>query len=75
MPAYKYSTAWRSHRSILRIPIRGPTPFILIIPHGHQDISAHATLLRKAGMILAQLEDDAGVELENIIDEKGKMLV
>jgi hypothetical protein len=26
-------------------------------------------------MILAQLEDDAGVELENIIDEKGKMLV
>ena len=26
-------------------------------------------------MILADLEDDAGVELENIIDEKGKMLV
>jgi hypothetical protein len=26
-------------------------------------------------MILAELEDDAGVELENIIDEKGKMLV
>ena len=26
-------------------------------------------------MILAQLEDDSGVELENIIDEKGKMLV
>jgi acetolactate synthase I/II/III large subunit len=26
-------------------------------------------------MILASLEDDAGVELENIIDEKGKMLV
>jgi hypothetical protein len=26
-------------------------------------------------MILAQLEDDAGVGLENIIDEKGKMLV
>ena len=26
-------------------------------------------------MILAALEDDAGVELENIIDEKGKMLV
>ncbi|MBV9910571.1 MAG: biosynthetic-type acetolactate synthase large subunit, partial [Hyphomicrobiales bacterium] len=26
-------------------------------------------------MILAELEDDAGVELDNIIDEKGKMLV
>jgi acetolactate synthase I/II/III large subunit len=26
-------------------------------------------------MILAALEDDAGVELDNIIDEKGKMLV
>ena len=26
-------------------------------------------------MILAALEDDAGIELENIIDEKGKMLV
>jgi len=26
-------------------------------------------------MILAELEDDAGVELDNVIDEKGKMLV
>ena len=26
-------------------------------------------------MIMAELEDDAGVELDNIIDEKGKMLV
>ena len=26
-------------------------------------------------MMLADLGDDAGVELENIIDEKGKMLV
>ena len=26
-------------------------------------------------MMLAELEDDAGVELDNIIDEKGKMLV
>ena len=26
-------------------------------------------------MIMAELEDDAGIELENVIDEKGKMLV
>ena len=26
-------------------------------------------------MILAELSDDAGVELGNVIDEKGKMLV
>jgi hypothetical protein len=24
---------------------------------------------------MAELEDDAGVELDNVIDEKGKMLV
>ena len=26
-------------------------------------------------MIMAELEDDAGVELDNVIDEKGRMLV
>jgi acetolactate synthase-1/2/3 large subunit len=26
-------------------------------------------------MLMAELEDDAGVELDNVIDEKGKMLV